>query len=329
MAAKIKKTKVFTLERPLLGLGAIHTGVSKEAIADLLMSIFEDWAAQDWARKKLKTPKKTYVTKTAKKNRAHIMKWLKPVPESSQLVKAIRASEKRTAKIIEREGQERENIKVRAYRNAQGNLVVYPDSIKWQKRFKQKMVSLSGGSSDFSNFVKDHIPKGKRKDFKNGLTVVFSMSLFDLEDLYGEMINSPKKKNPKKKGQKKKHARKQKKQVQIPPPFKKLTKKKINKLKGLFRVHDEAVMNPDPADCPKCGLEYGDLKTGLDFQDVKDMLWIQDSDPEFWRYKRRGSVLGLWFEIKRGMWADHLKMCGGRPISEAEYLDHLEQVEDY
>jgi hypothetical protein len=123
--------------------------------------------------------------------------------------------------------------------------------------------------------------------------------------------------------------RRRKNQPQIPPPFKKLTKKKINKLKGLFRVHDDVVMNPEPSDCPNCDMPYKDLKTGLDFQAVKDMLWIQDPDSEFWRHKRRGSVLGLWFEIKRGMWADHLEMCGGKPLSEAEYLDHLEQVEGY
>ena len=139
------------------------------------------------------------------------------------------------------------------------------------------------------------------------------------------------KKNPKNKKTAglKKTTRRLKKQPQIPPPFKKLTKKKINKLKGLFRVHDDVVMNPEPSDCPNCGMQYKDLKTGLDFQAVKDMLWIQDTDTEFWRHKRRGSVLGLWFEIKRGMWADHLKMCGGRPMSEAQYLDHLEQVDEY
>lgn len=123
--------------------------------------------------------------------------------------------------------------------------------------------------------------------------------------------------------------RRRKKRKQIPPPFKKLTKKKIKKLRGLFRVHDDAVMNPDPGDCPNCGMKYDDLKTGLDFRAVKDMLWIQDSNPEFWRQKGRGSVLGLWFEIKRGMWADHLEMCGGKPISESEYLDFLEDVAEY
>lgn len=120
-----------------------------------------------------------------------------------------------------------------------------------------------------------------------------------------------------------------KKTPQIPPPFKKLTDRKIEKLKGVFRVHDDTRENPDPADCHRCGMEYKDLKTGLDFQAVKDMLWIQDSNPEYWRYRRRGSVLGLWYEIKRGMWADHLAMCGGKPITEAQYLDHLEAVEEY
>ncbi len=137
--------------------------------------------------------------------------------------------------------------------------------------------------------------------------------------------------NPKKKkaSSAKKTKRRAKKQPQIPPPFKKLTKRKIDKLKGLFRVHDAVVMNPEPSDCPNCGMPYKDLKTGLDFQAVKDMMWIQDENPEFWRHKGRNSVLGLWFEIKRGMWADHLEMCGGKPLTEAEYLDHLEQFEAY
>jgi hypothetical protein len=126
----------------------------------------------------------------------------------------------------------------------------------------------------------------------------------------------------------KKKPKRTKKRPQVPPPFKRLTKGKINKLKKLFRVHPEAVQNPDPGDCPTCGMAYKDLKTGLDFDAVKDMLWIQDDNPEFWRHKRRGSVLGLWYEIKRGMWADHLEMCkAGEQITEPEYLDYLEELE--
>jgi len=146
--------------------------------------------------------------------------------------------------------------------------------------------------------------------------------------LYGVVFENPSKKKTRSPS-KKKPAKRAKKQAQIPPPFKRLTDGKINKLKGLFRVHPEAVTNPDPGDCPKCGMAYDDLKTGLDFQAVKDMLWIQDSNPEYWRHKRRGSVLGLWNEIKRGMWADHLEMCGGKQLTEKEYLEHLEQFDEY
>lgn len=116
---------------------------------------------------------------------------------------------------------------------------------------------------------------------------------------------------------------------QVPPPFKKLTRAKIDKLKKLFRVHDPRANPALSGDvCPVCGLVYDNLKTGLDFQAVKDMLWIQDDNPEYWRHKRRGSVLGLWNEIKAGMWADHLAMCEqGEQMSEKEYLNYLDTLE--
>ena len=148
----------------------------------------------------------------------------------------------------------------------------------------------------------------------------------DLEWLAKNPAKKPKRRKP---ANKKRTTKRAKKRPQIPPPFKRLTKKKINKLKGIFRVHDDAIMNPDPGDCPNCGMQYKDLKTGLDFGAVRDMLWIQDSNPEFWRHKGRGSVLGLWFEIKRGMWADHQAMCGGKAITEAEYLEYLDDLDEY
>jgi len=89
---------------------------------------------------------------------------------------------------------------------------------------------------------------------------------------------------------------------QFPPPFKVLTPAAVRRLGEKFNVHP----NPDPPDCEYCGLKYKDLKTGLDFQMVKDMLWIADEDPDRWRHKGRHSVLGLWFEIKRSMWEDHI-----------------------
>lgn len=92
---------------------------------------------------------------------------------------------------------------------------------------------------------------------------------------------------------------------QFPPPFKP-TPKLLDKLVQKYQVHE----NPDPPDCPTCGMKYRDLKTGLDFRTVQDMLFVDDPDPTTWRHKGRHSVLGLWFEIKRGMWDEHLNLCG-------------------
>lgn len=95
-----------------------------------------------------------------------------------------------------------------------------------------------------------------------------------------------------------------KKVKQYPPPIKP-TKANLKKLVKKMRVHE----NPDPPPCEYCGLRYRNLKTGLDFQAVKDMLWVGSNDPDFWRHKGRHSVLGLWFEIKRNMWQDHIELC--------------------
>lgn len=47
--------------------------------------------------------------------------------------------------------------------------------------------------------------------------------------------------------------------------------------------------------CPGCGTTYGQTRTGLSYRDVWLMLWHAT---EF-RYKRRGTVLGLWHSIKK------------------------------
>jgi len=109
---------------------------------------------------------------------------------------------------------------------------------------------------------------------------------------------------------------------QFPPPLKP-TSKNMKQLALRFDVHRGLHQNPDPADCPRCGLRYSDLKTGLTFQSVKDLLWVESEDTELWRHKRRGSVLGLWHEIKQSMWADHLEMCGD-PVAQEEYLEDFE-----
>lgn len=104
--------------------------------------------------------------------------------------------------------------------------------------------------------------------------------------------------------------------LQFPPPFKNLKPAAIRRLADKFEVHP----NPDPADCEYCGLKYRYLRTGLNFQMVKDMLWIADEDPDRWRHKGRSSVLGLWYEIKRAMWDDHLA-AHRQPDEVEDYLD--------
>jgi len=61
--------------------------------------------------------------------------------------------------------------------------------------------------------------------------------------------------------------------------------------------------------CKKCGLTYGKMRTGLTYRDVWLMLWHKT---EF-RYKRRGTILGLWHSIKKSMWEHHLDVCGKPP----------------
>jgi hypothetical protein len=59
-----------------------------------------------------------------------------------------------------------------------------------------------------------------------------------------------------------------------------------------------------------CGLKYKSFRTGIhSFADVRMMLWDGSSKSERWRYKRRNTVLGLWFQIKRLMWKEHQEMC--------------------
>jgi len=66
---------------------------------------------------------------------------------------------------------------------------------------------------------------------------------------------------------------------------------------------------PLPDTCPGCSFNYDDLRTGYTFAEVRAMLWIDSSNPEDWRYKMRGSVLGFWRELKQAMWKEHLDLC--------------------
>lgn len=62
-------------------------------------------------------------------------------------------------------------------------------------------------------------------------------------------------------------------------------------------------------ECPICELKYHKLRTGFTYAEIRMILWIGDPDYEKWKYKRRHTVLGLWFSIKQSMWAQHLVEC--------------------
>src|SRR4051812_44868403 len=59
-------------------------------------------------------------------------------------------------------------------------------------------------------------------------------------------------------------------------------------------------------DMPSPRIPYEDFRTGLSFAEVRRMLWVYSSDPKDWRYKRRGTVLGLWHQIKKELYARYL-----------------------
>jgi hypothetical protein len=50
------------------------------------------------------------------------------------------------------------------------------------------------------------------------------------------------------------------------------------------------------------------------------MLWVGNDDPQYWRYKRRRSVLRLWRKVKTELWAEHLNNCSAN-IAELEPLN--------
>lgn len=47
---------------------------------------------------------------------------------------------------------------------------------------------------------------------------------------------------------------------------------------------------------------YDRFRTGLTFADVKEMLKSHSTDPKDWKYRRRGTVLGFWHQLKRQMY---------------------------
>ena len=55
------------------------------------------------------------------------------------------------------------------------------------------------------------------------------------------------------------------------------------------------------------------------------MLWSPNPDPDTWRYRRRHTVLGKWYQIKQEMWEEHLKTCGKL----ADLSDEIVALEEY
>jgi hypothetical protein len=47
----------------------------------------------------------------------------------------------------------------------------------------------------------------------------------------------------------------------------------------------------------------------MNFGEVRMMLWVGNPDYSKWRYKRRRTVLGLWHQIKKSMWDEHVLIC--------------------
>lgn len=48
--------------------------------------------------------------------------------------------------------------------------------------------------------------------------------------------------------------------------------------------------------------EYDRFRTGLTYRDVHQMLYTHDPDSSKWRYRRRGTVLGFWHQLKQQLW---------------------------
>ena len=67
--------------------------------------------------------------------------------------------------------------------------------------------------------------------------------------------------------------------------------------------------------CRSCGLIYKHMRTGFTYSDIYMMLWDEYADRAKWRYKRRGTVLGKWHQIKKEMWSEHVEACAQEKLA--------------
>jgi hypothetical protein len=91
----------------------------------------------------------------------------------------------------------------------------------------------------------------------------------------------------------------------------------------------EAIENPQADYCDYCDISYAEFPTGETYQSVYESLWSGSDDPEDWQYKRRGTVLGRWHQIKQSMWRDHLEQCEEMDSIEVEGDDIEPWEEEY
>jgi len=68
------------------------------------------------------------------------------------------------------------------------------------------------------------------------------------------------------------------------------------------------VGNHDP--CPHCGLLYKDFKTGTSYAEIWLSMSDNSKDSADWKYKKRNTVMGKWFQIKQELWKKHIEECG-------------------
>jgi hypothetical protein len=63
---------------------------------------------------------------------------------------------------------------------------------------------------------------------------------------------------------------------------------------------------------PKPGqpITFAEFRTGLTFADVRAMMWMNTDNAAEWKYKRRGTVLGYWRDLKLKMWDQY---CAQNP----------------
>lgn len=57
---------------------------------------------------------------------------------------------------------------------------------------------------------------------------------------------------------------------------------------------------------------YDRFRTGLTYDAVKKMLWDESEDRADWKYKRRGTVLGHWHQLKMEMYEQSVAMGYGK-----------------